>query len=163
MTGRAFGLVRLLAITSGGSTCRRGTAGGRAIRMLTIVYEQTRECLSIDVARWLTSEDVLDRLSDLFVSSGVPATSRDNGQSSPRRECGNGLHESGERRTEPRDAVPTEADMDVMTPIAIRGIFISGLIGLVLWFNFGWLYALVAAFVIDSATAVIAVGRCELG
>jgi transposase InsO family protein len=43
------------------------TADGRPIRMLVIVDEHTRECLSIDVARRLTSEDVLERLSDLFV------------------------------------------------------------------------------------------------
>jgi hypothetical protein len=32
-----------------------------------IADEYTRECLAIDVARKLTSEDVLERLSDLFV------------------------------------------------------------------------------------------------
>jgi putative transposase len=48
------------------------TADGRVIRMLTIVDEFTRECLAIDVARKLTSEDVLERLSDLFVRRGVP-------------------------------------------------------------------------------------------
>jgi len=48
--------------------------------MLTIVDEHTRECLSIDVARRLTSEDVLERLSDLFVRRGVPDYIRsDNG------------------------------------------------------------------------------------
>ena len=34
--------------------------------------EFTRECLAIDVAKRLTSEDVLERLSDLFVHRGVP-------------------------------------------------------------------------------------------
>ena len=48
------------------------TADGRPIRMLTIVDEFTRECLAIDVAKRLTSEDVLERLSDLFVRRGVP-------------------------------------------------------------------------------------------
>jgi putative transposase len=39
-----------------------------------------RECLAIDVARKLTSEDVLERLSDLFVRRGVPDHIRsDNG------------------------------------------------------------------------------------
>jgi len=32
-----------------------------------IADEYTRECLAIDAARKLTSEDVLERLSDLFV------------------------------------------------------------------------------------------------
>jgi len=35
--------------------------------MLTVVDEFTRECLAIDVARKLTSEEVLERLSDLFI------------------------------------------------------------------------------------------------
>jgi transposase InsO family protein len=48
--------------------------------MLTLIDEHSRECLSIDVARKLTSEDVLERLSDLFVRRGVPAYLRsDNG------------------------------------------------------------------------------------
>ena len=48
------------------------TSDGRAFRMLTIIDEYTRECLSIDVARRLSSEDVLERLSDLFIRRGVP-------------------------------------------------------------------------------------------
>jgi transposase InsO family protein len=56
------------------------TADGRPIRMLTIVDEFTRECLAIDVAKKLTSEDVLERLSDLFIRRGVPQHIRsDNG------------------------------------------------------------------------------------
>jgi transposase InsO family protein len=48
--------------------------------MLTIVDEHTRECLAIDVAKRLTSEGVLERLSDLFVRRGVPEHIRsDNG------------------------------------------------------------------------------------
>lgn len=48
--------------------------------MLTVVDEFTRECLAIDVARRLTSEDVLERLSDLFIHRGVPGHIRsDNG------------------------------------------------------------------------------------
>ena len=56
------------------------TSDGRPIRLLTMVDEFTRECLAIDVARQLTSEDVLERLSDLFVRRGVPQHVRsDNG------------------------------------------------------------------------------------
>lgn len=56
------------------------TADGRRLRMLTIVDEFTRECLSIDVARSLTSDDVLERLAWLFATRGVPAHIRsDNG------------------------------------------------------------------------------------
>jgi putative transposase len=56
------------------------TSDGRAFRMLTLIDEHSRECLAIDVARRLTSEDVLERLSDLFVRRGVPQYLRsDNG------------------------------------------------------------------------------------
>jgi putative transposase len=48
------------------------THDGRAIRMLTVMDEYTRECLAIDVARQLNSEDVLDRLAQLFVDRGTP-------------------------------------------------------------------------------------------
>jgi len=48
------------------------TSKGWAFRMLTLIDEHTRECLAIDVARKLSSEDVLERLSDLFVRRGVP-------------------------------------------------------------------------------------------
>jgi transposase InsO family protein len=56
------------------------TRDGRAFRMLTVIDEFTRECLAIDVARKLKSDDVLERLSDLFVRRGVPDHIRsDNG------------------------------------------------------------------------------------
>jgi len=56
------------------------THDGRPVRMLTLVDEYTRECLSIDVARRLNSEDVLERLTWLFVMRGVPEHLRsDNG------------------------------------------------------------------------------------
>jgi transposase InsO family protein len=48
--------------------------------MLTMVDEYTRECLTIDVARQYRSEQVLDRLAELFVQRGAPAYLRsDNG------------------------------------------------------------------------------------
>jgi putative transposase len=56
------------------------TSDDRAIRMLTLIDEHSRECLAIDVARSLKSEDVLEQLSDLFVRCGAPASLRsDNG------------------------------------------------------------------------------------
>ncbi len=56
------------------------THDGRAFRMLTIIDEYTRECLAIDVARHLRSDDVLHRLAELFVDRGPPAHIRsDNG------------------------------------------------------------------------------------
>ncbi len=56
------------------------THDGRGLRMLAIVDEYTRECLAIDVERRLSSEDVLERLADLFVRRGTPDHIRsDNG------------------------------------------------------------------------------------
>ena len=56
------------------------THDGRAFKMLTIVDEFTRECLSIDTARRLTSDDVLERLCWLMTTRGVPTHLRsDNG------------------------------------------------------------------------------------
>lgn len=56
------------------------THDGRPYRMLTLVDEFTRECLAIDVARRLKSDDVLERLSWLFATRGVPDHIRsDNG------------------------------------------------------------------------------------
>jgi len=49
-------------------------------RLLTIIDEYSRECLAIDVDRRLSSEDVLERLTRLFTSRGVPDYTRsDNG------------------------------------------------------------------------------------
>jgi len=56
------------------------THDGRPFRLLTLVDEFTRECLSIDVARRMNSDDVLERLSWLFATRGVPDHIRsDNG------------------------------------------------------------------------------------
>lgn len=56
------------------------THDGRPSRMLVIVDEFTRECLSIDVARNLNSDDVLERLAWLMATRGVPEHVRsDNG------------------------------------------------------------------------------------
>ena len=56
------------------------THDGRPLKMLTIMDEYTRECLSIDVDRRLVSDDVLYRLGRLFVERGVPDHIRsDNG------------------------------------------------------------------------------------
>jgi transposase InsO family protein len=56
------------------------THDGRPLRMLTLVDEYTRECLCIDTARRLTSENVLERLAWQFATGVVPAFIRsDNG------------------------------------------------------------------------------------
>ena len=56
------------------------THDGKVFRMLCIIDEFTRECLSIRVERKLNSRDVLDELGELFVRHGPPEHIRsDNG------------------------------------------------------------------------------------
>jgi putative transposase len=56
------------------------THEGRKFRMLNVIDEFSRECLSIRIARKLNSTDVIDVLSDLFILRGVPGYVRsDNG------------------------------------------------------------------------------------
>ena len=56
------------------------TADGRPVRLLAIVDAYTRECLSLDVARRLRSDDVRARLAQLFVERAPPVSLRsDNG------------------------------------------------------------------------------------
>jgi putative transposase len=56
------------------------TRDGRKLRMLNVVDEFTRECLTIRVGRKLGSADVIDVLADLFIARGAPTHIRsDNG------------------------------------------------------------------------------------
>ena len=56
------------------------TAEGKAFRMLNIIDEYTRECLSILVKRRIASQDVIDILFHLFIFRGIPEHIRsDNG------------------------------------------------------------------------------------
>jgi putative transposase len=56
------------------------TANGRAFKILTIIDEYTRECLSLVVKRRITSQEVIDKLFDLFILQGIPEHIRsDNG------------------------------------------------------------------------------------
>ena len=56
------------------------THDGRALKLLTVLDEHTRECLAIVVARKIRSHDVLEMLADLFVRHGPPEYLRsDNG------------------------------------------------------------------------------------
>ncbi len=56
------------------------TPYGRALKLLTVVDEYTRECLAIVVQRRITSHQVLMRLSGLFLQYGIPEHIRsDNG------------------------------------------------------------------------------------
>jgi transposase InsO family protein len=72
------------------------THDGQPFRMLTLVDEYTRECLAIDVARRLRSDDVLERLSWLFATRGVPKHLRsDNGPEFTAKVVRNWLHRVG--------------------------------------------------------------------
>ena len=56
------------------------TEDGRALRILTLIDEYTRECLALKVARKLNSQDVLEQLGYLFIYRGLPGFIRsDNG------------------------------------------------------------------------------------
>jgi transposase InsO family protein len=56
------------------------SSDGRAIRLLNIIDEYSRECLAIRVGRKLNSNDVLDLLYKLFILRGTPFYIRsDNG------------------------------------------------------------------------------------
>jgi transposase InsO family protein len=48
------------------------TTSGSQLKWLSVVDEYTRECLALKVDRGITSEDVIDTLSELFVMRGVP-------------------------------------------------------------------------------------------
>ncbi len=53
---------------------------GRSLKWLSIVDEFTRECLALEVERSITSEGVLDVLTELFIIRGMPKFIRsDNG------------------------------------------------------------------------------------
>ena len=56
------------------------TLTGQPLKWLAITDEYTRECLALEVARSITAETVLDVLTNLFLTRGVPVHIRsDNG------------------------------------------------------------------------------------
>ena len=56
------------------------TQDTRAVRLLTVIDEYTRECLAIRADRHIRSSDVIETLAELMVSTGVPDHIRsDNG------------------------------------------------------------------------------------
>lgn len=74
------------------------TADGRPFRILAIIDEYTRECLAILVGRHITSQDVIDKLFQLFVFRGVPEHIRsDNGPEFTAREVRKWLARMGVR------------------------------------------------------------------
>ncbi|HEY5657200.1 MAG TPA: IS3 family transposase [Myxococcota bacterium] len=74
------------------------TSDGLPLKMLTVIDEYTRECLAIDVSRRLKSENVLDRLAELFMYRGVPEHIRsDNGPEFTARKVRDWLERTGVR------------------------------------------------------------------
>lgn len=72
------------------------TADGRGVRLLNIIDEYTRECLSIRVDRRIGSEEVLEELSNLFILRGIPQHLRsDNGSEFTAKEVCKWLTELG--------------------------------------------------------------------
>lgn len=56
------------------------TAKGRPLKWLAVIDEYTRECLALEVDRSITADRVLDILTNLFLTRGVPGHIRsDNG------------------------------------------------------------------------------------
>ena len=69
---------------------------GRALRILTLIDEYTRECLALKVARKLNSQDVLEQLGYLFIYRGLPGFIRsDNGPEFTAKAVSNWLERLG--------------------------------------------------------------------
>ena len=74
-------------------SCR--TEDGRAVRLLTVIDEYTRECMAIQAARRIRSDDVMHTLTSLFSSTAFQSTSgRTTVRSSLRRRFGTGCRVS---------------------------------------------------------------------
>jgi len=72
------------------------TAEGRALRILNILDEYTRECLAILVKRRITSQDVINVLFELFIFRGIPEHIRsDNGPEFTSKDVRNWLYRLG--------------------------------------------------------------------
>ena len=53
---------------------------GRPLKWLSLMNEDTRECLALEIARSITAADAIDVLAELFIIRGVPGYIRsDNG------------------------------------------------------------------------------------
>jgi len=57
------------------------TSDGRPLRILAIIDEYSRECLSLHVARRIRHQDVLDQLYELFIDRGTPGFLRSDNDS----------------------------------------------------------------------------------
>ena len=74
------------------------TSDGRPLKMLTMIDEYTRECLAIHVDRQITSDHVMEKLTQVFVQRGTPTYLRsDNGSEFSSREIRGWLSRLGVR------------------------------------------------------------------
>jgi transposase InsO family protein len=74
------------------------TEDGRTLKMMPIVDEYSRECLSVEVERSITSEEVVKTLASLFAHRGEPAFIRsDNGPEFIAKAVKGWLEDSGVR------------------------------------------------------------------
>ena len=72
------------------------TREGRKLRILTLIDEYTRECLALQVARRLNSQDVIETLSDVMLWKGIPEHVRsDNGPEFVSKKLRSWLHGLG--------------------------------------------------------------------
>ena len=72
------------------------TQDGRALRLLTLIDEHSRQCLAIKVARRLNSFNVIEALADAMLTYGVPQYVRsDNGAEMTAKVVRNWLHQVG--------------------------------------------------------------------
>ncbi len=73
------------------------TSDGRPLRLLTVLDEFTRECLAIQVARQITSDDVLAELAQLLVERGTPRYLRSDQRARVHGTCAPDLARAGRR------------------------------------------------------------------
>ena len=72
------------------------TINGRSLKMLVIIDEYTRECISLEVGRKFTGDHFVETLADLFAIRGVPKFIRsDNGPEFIARDVQDWLKEMG--------------------------------------------------------------------
>jgi predicted MFS family arabinose efflux permease len=60
------------------------------------------------------------------------------------------------------EKIPTEADVDLMQPVANRGVILGILSALGMFISFGWLPGVLMALTAAGVTAFVAVARCQL-
>ena len=62
----------MVPLPFGGGNVQIRTRDGKAVRLLTVIDEYTRECLAIRAGRSIRSSDVIETLAQLMTAKGVP-------------------------------------------------------------------------------------------